>query len=89
METLFKLLESDFNGTRELSFFLVKNPCDAIGVLLEFGVCVLHLGAYSLGHGRKKWRWSAQFVRVTQSATNDFPQHIAATFVGRDHTIRN
>src|ERR1700722_4570472 len=55
----------------------------------QFRVCVCHETRNDARHLPKKWSLRTLYVTVANGTSEDFAQHVSATLVRRQHSVRN
>ena len=70
-------------------FFLSQHLLNPTGILGQFGICLTHLLDQVGHHPVEKRLGLAEFVAMTQRATDDAAQYITPAFIAGDDAIHN
>ncbi|MNM47424.1 hypothetical protein D3C81_583900 [compost metagenome] len=74
-------------GLGELFFFGLEHALDVRLLVLQFRERLAHLGRQCRDDLVEEAALGTQLVAMTASAANDAAQHVAATFIGRQHAV--
>ena len=86
------LFEEDKTGTegaRKTGLFSLEHLDDEVAVLHQHGIGAAHLLNGRVDEGLRQLHLRTGPSRGEDGAANDAPQHVAATFVGGQHTVRH
>jgi hypothetical protein len=87
LQVSFKARETCVQRVGEASFFLMHHFRYALRVLFQFRISAFHQVADGEDHLIHEWFFGAEKTSMTDAATQDFAQHVAAAFIGRDHAV--
>ena len=83
----FEDLHTVRNRLEETLFLLLQHLGDAGTFTAQLRIGLAHFGGQRRGQGVEERLPRAEFVAVADGAPRNAPQHIAATFIARNHTI--